>query len=120
MPSFNKIILMGNLTRDPSMKTLPSGTDVVEFCVAVNRKYKDKDETVFFDCELFGKGAATFNQYMKKGRATMIEGRVRQESWEGKDGQKKTRMKVVVENFQFIGGKESDNGSQAAGDDLPF
>lgn len=110
MANFNKVLLMGNLTRDPELKYLQSGQAVVNIGLAVNRKYKNRntqemvEETTFVDIEGWGQQAETFSKYMTKGRPVFIEGRLRLDSWEGKDGQKRSKLRVVMENFQFLGG----------------
>jgi single-strand DNA-binding protein len=111
MPSFNQVLLMGNLTRDPQLKQLPSQTTVAEFGLAVNRKFRtpageDRVDTVFVDCSAFGKLAEVIGQYCRKGRAIFIDGRLRHEAWEDKQGGKHSKLSVVVENFQFVGGKD--------------
>ena len=116
MPNFNKTILAGHLTRDPALKNLPNGTPVCEFALAVNDGYKEKKAVYFFDCVLFGKGAEVFNQYMAKGRPVLVEGKLQQRRWEDKQGQKRSKIEVNVREFQFLGGKESDNGDGGAGD----
>jgi len=108
MANYNKVILVGNLTRDPQMSYLPSQTAVVEFGLAVNRRYKtqdgqQRDETCFIDCRAYGKQAETLNQYMSKGRPILVEGRLQFDAWEGKDGVKRNKHRVIVERFQFLG-----------------
>jgi single-strand DNA-binding protein len=108
MANYNKVILMGNLTRDPQMSYLPSKTPVVEFGMAINRKWRgqdgqQRDETCFVDCRAYGRQAEVFNQYMRKGRPVMVDGRLQFSSWESQDGQKRSKLRVVVENFQFLG-----------------
>lgn len=108
MANFNKVILAGNLTRDPQLSYLPSNTPVCEMGIAVNRRYRPqggemKEEVNFFDLRAYGKQAETLNQYMNKGKPILVEGRLKYDSWEGKDGQKKSRVYVIVENFQFLG-----------------
>ena len=103
----NKAIIYGNLTRDPELKSLPSGSAVASFGVATNRTWKDKDgskkeSTEFHNCVAFGRTAEVIAQYMKKGKPIYIEGRIQTRSWEGKeDGKKQYRTEVVVETFQF-------------------
>lgn len=109
MANFNKVILVGNLTRDPQLSYLPSNTPVCEFGLAINRKWKSpegemREETCFVDCRIFGRRAEVFNQYMSKGNPSLVEGRLRYEQWEGKDGQKRSKLSVVVDNFEFLGG----------------
>jgi single-strand DNA-binding protein len=114
MSSFNKVLLMGNLTRDPEMRYTQSGMAVVKFGLAVNRRYRNRntneqvEETTFVDLEGWGSQAETFNQYMRKGRPVFIEGRLRLDSWEGKDGQKRNKLLVVMENFRFLGSRGGD------------
>jgi len=109
MANYNKVILAGNLTRDPQLSTLPSGTQVVEFGMAINRKWRDqrtnemRDETCFVDLQAYGRQAETLNQYMSKGRPLLVEGRLKFDQWEGKDGTKRSKLRVVVDTFQFLG-----------------
>ncbi len=116
----NKVFLYGNLTRDPELKSLPSGQQVASFGMATNRTYKDKDgqkkETVeFHNIVAFGRLAETIGQYMKKGRPIFIEGRLQTRSWDDKNsGEKKYRTEVIVDNFQF---GASAPGSGAGGRD---
>lgn len=134
MANFNKVILAGNLTRDPQLSYLPSGTPVCEIGMAINRRWKaqqtgeTREETTFVDCRAFGRQAETLNQYMQKGRPLMVEGRLKFDSWEGKDGQKRSKITVVVENFQFLGsapgggaggggGRGSSNAGYGGGQD---
>ena len=108
----NKAFLFGNLTRDPELKSLPSGIKVVSFGIATNRTWKDKngvkqDSTTFHNIVSFGKQAEIMAQYLKKGRGVFIEGRIENRSWDDKnDGSKKYRSEIVVENFQFGPGGE--------------
>src|SRR5215211_6910272 len=121
MASFNKVLLMGNLTRDPQLKYLPSQTAVVEFGVACNRRFKtangeDKEEVTFVDCTSFGKQAEVINQYFTKGKPIFIEGRLKYDSWEDKQGGgKRSKITVVVENFQFVGGRDGGGGGPGGG-----
>ena len=121
MASFNKVMLMGNLTRDPQLKYLPSQTAVVEFGIACNRKFKaadgsDREEVTFVDCSSFGKQAEVINQYFTKGKPIFIEGRLKFDSWEDKQGGgKRSKLTVVIENFQFIGGRDGGGGSGGGG-----
>jgi single-strand DNA-binding protein len=117
MANVNKVILIGNLTRDPQLKYLPSQTAVVEFGLATNRKFKaangeDREEVCFVDCSAFGKTAEVINQYCQKGRPLFIEGRLKFDSWEDKQGGgKRSKLTVVVENFQFLGSREGGGGA---------
>lgn len=102
----NKVFLYGNLTRDPELKALPSGTQVVSFGMATNRTYKDKDgkkqeQADFHNIVAFGRTAEVMSQYLSKGRPVFVEGRIQTRSWDGKDGQKQYRTEIVVDNFQF-------------------
>jgi single-strand DNA-binding protein len=111
MPSFNKVVLMGNLTRDPQLKHLPNNLVVAEFGIACNRRYRtaageDKQEVAFVDCTAFGRQAETIGQYCTKGKPIFVEGRLKYDSWEDKSGHgKRSKLTVTVENFQFIGAK---------------
>jgi len=108
MANFNKVLLIGNLTRDPQLSYLPSQTPVVEFGLAVNRKWTAKDgeskeETCFVDCRAFSRLAENINKYMRKGRPIFVEGRLTYETWTAQDGSKRSRHRVMVENCQFLG-----------------
>ena len=107
MASYNKIILVGNLTRDPALSYLPSQTPVCEIGLAVNNKWRDKEgqqreDVCFIDCRCFGKQAETLNQYMSKGRQLLVEGRLELDQWETPDGQKRSKHRVWVQSFQFL------------------
>lgn len=118
MAGFNKVILMGNLTRDPQLKYLPNNTAVCELGLAVNHKWRDRegnqrDEVCFVDLSVFGRQAETINQYMSKGRPVLIEGRLKYDTWTGQDGQKRSKHSVIVDNFRFVGAREG--GGQDSG-----
>jgi single-strand DNA-binding protein len=122
MASFNKVILMGNLTRDPQLRYLPaSNTPVVDFGLAMNRKYRtqsgeEREEVTFVDCSAFAKTAELINQYFTKGKPIFIEGALKYDQWEDKQGGgKRSKLSVRVENFQFIGGRDGGGGGQPAG-----
>jgi len=109
MANFNKVLLMGNLTRDPQLSYTPNQTAVVDFGLAVNRKWKGQDgshreETCFVDCRAFGRQAENINKYLSKGRPVLIEGRLTFDSWTAQDGTKRSRHRVTVETFQFLPG----------------
>jgi single-strand DNA-binding protein len=114
--SYNKVFLMGNLTRDPQVKHLPSQMVVVEFGLAVNRKYRtadgvDKEEVAFVDCTAFGRQAETISQYCTKGKPIFVEGRLKFDTWDDRSGGgKRSKLTVVVENFQFLGRAIEGNG----------
>jgi single-strand DNA-binding protein len=113
--NFNKVILAGNLTRDPQLSYLPSNTPVCEFGLAINRKWRSqtgemRDETCFVDMRAYGRSAETLSQYMSKGKPLLVEGRLKFDQWEGKDGQKRSKLYVVVENFQFLGAPGGGQG----------
>jgi single-strand DNA-binding protein len=108
---FNKVVLMGNLTRDPELRSTPSGQQVASFSLAINRSWKnasgEQQEAVdYIDCNAWGKPAEIITQYMHKGSAILISGRLQQRSWE-QEGQKRSKVEVVVEDFNFVGGGDS-------------
>jgi single-strand DNA-binding protein len=105
--SLNRVMLAGNLTRDPQVRFLASEKAVAEFGLAINRRFKDKDgqnkeEVTFVDVETWGRTAELVGQYLTKGRACYIEGRLKFDSWEDKEGQKRSKLKVVADNVQFL------------------
>ena len=115
---FNKVVLMGNLTRDPELRTIPSGQNVASFSLAVNRSWKnasgEQQEAVdYIDCNIWGKPAEIITQYMKKGSAILVSGRLQQRTWE-QEGQKRSKVEVVVEDFNFVGGGTSDGGGSGS------
>jgi single-strand DNA-binding protein len=115
MANLNKVMLIGNLTRDPDLKYTPGNQAVCEIGLAVNRKYRtkegeDREETTFVDCEAWGKQAEVLKQYMTKGKPLFIEGRLKLDTWEDKDGGKRSKMRVVIENFQFLGAAGGGGG----------
>lgn len=110
----NKVLLYGNMTKDPEVRALPSGIKVASFSLATNRTYKDKngvkqEKTDFHNVVVFGKQAELIEQYMKKGNPLFVEGRIETRSWDGADGKKNYRTEIIVENFQF-GPKASGMG----------
>ena len=116
MANLNKVMLMGNLTRDIELKVLPQGNQTVgNFGIAMNRKFKstsgeEREEVTFVDCEAWGRTAEIMKQYLSKGRPVFIEGRLKLDQWEDKEGKKQSRLRVVVENFQFIGAPAGAGG----------
>ncbi len=119
----NKAMVFGNLTRDPELRSLPSGMNVASFSVATNRVYKDRDgkkqeQADFHNVVVFGRQADTVSQYLKKGSSVFVEGRMQTRSWEGKDGEKKYRTEIVADRVQFgPKGSGSRSGGAQAGDD---
>lgn len=115
MASYNKVILMGNLTRDPELKYLPSGTAMAKFGIAVNRVWTDrqsgekKEEVCFVDITAWGRQAETCNEYLQRGRPVFIEGRLNFNSWETEDGQKRSKLDVVAERIQFLGSRQDSD-----------
>lgn len=115
MANFNKVMLIGNLTRDPQLSYTPNQTAVVDFGLAINRRWtgqdgNQRDETCFVDCRMFGKRAEVVNKYCKKGNPLFVEGRLTFDSWEAQDGSKRSKLRVTVENFEFLGGGGSAGG----------
>ena len=102
----NKVFLIGNLTREPELRHTPNGTAVADIGLAVNRKWKGEEETLFVDCVAWAKAAEIIVEYMHKGSPIFIEGRLTLDEWQGKDGTKRSKMRVVVENFQFLGSRD--------------
>ena len=132
MVTFNRVILAGNLVRDPETRFLPSGVAVTSFSIAVNRRYKSnnevKEEVSFFDISVFGKTGENCAEYLSKGRPVLVEGRLRQRRWEA-DGVKRSKIEVVADNVQFLGGPRGASAEPSApsapapesqDDDIPF
>ena len=117
--NFNKVMLMGRVPRDPDLRYTPQGVPVSDLGLAVNREYTSgnerRKETVFIDVTLWRRQAEVCCQYMKKGSPIFIEGRLSMDTWDGQDGQKRTKYRVVAENFQFIGGREGGGGGGDGG-----
>ena len=135
MATYNKVLLMGNLTRDPELKQTPSNQSVAQIGLALNRKFKDREgnmreETTYVDCEAWGRTAEVMAQYLSKGKPVFVEGRLKLDQWQDKDGNNRSKLKVVIESFQFIdskGGQSSTPPDQAQtpqtappADDIPF
>jgi len=114
MASFNKVILMGNLTRDPEVRFTPNGSPVCHFGLAVNRRYKTqegdwREETTFVDLTMWGKRGEAFAKYHTKGKAAFIEGELRLDTWEDKNGGgKRSKLYVVANNWEFVDGRGGD------------
>ncbi len=121
MASYNKVILVGNLTRDPEVKYTPKGTAITDIGLAVNRNYSTesgerREETTFVDVTLWGRTAEIVGEYCKKGRPLLVEGRLQLDTWDDKaTGQKRSKLKVVGENIQLLGGREGGPGGGGGG-----
>jgi single-strand DNA-binding protein len=121
MANFNKVILAGNLTRDPALRYTPKGTAIAEIGLAINRKWKSetgeaKEEVTFVDVAAYGRTAEVIGQYLKKGRPIMIEGRLKLDQWDDKTtGAKRSKLRVVCESFEFLdsGNRDSEGGAPA-------
>ena len=142
MANYNKVLLMGNLTRDPQLSYTPNQTAVVDFGLATNRRWTAQDgnqreETCFIDCRAFGRQAENMNKYLSKGRLVFIEGRLTFDTWTAQDGTKRSRHRVTVENCQFMPGQgqgsagggqataqntgaDYESNPQKSDDDIPF
>ncbi len=124
MASYNRIVLVGNLTRDPELSYTPANTAVCKFGIATNRKWKDREggereEVCFVDCVLFARSAETFNQYMSKGRQVLVEGRLTFDQWTTPEGVKRSKHVVTVENFTFLGGGRGSEGDHGGRNQAP-
>lgn len=122
MASYNKVLLMGNLTRDIEVRSLPSGQQVGNVGLAVNRRWRDttsgemREEVTFVDCEAWGKTAEVMAKFLSKGRPVFIEGRLKLDTWQDKnDGTNKSKLKVVVESFEFVDSKGGEGGGGQGG-----
>ncbi|HJO95073.1 MAG TPA: single-stranded DNA-binding protein [Victivallales bacterium] len=113
MASFNKVMLMGNLTRDPELRYTPSGSAVCDFSIAINRKYstggQEKEEVCFVDIVVWAKQAESCGKYLQKGSAVFVEGRLRNDNWEDKDGRKRSRLRITAERVQFLSSSRNDD-----------
>lgn len=120
MANFNKVILMGNLTRDIELRHTQGGMAVAKFGMAINRKTSSqsgeaRESTCFVDCTAFGKSAELLQQYVRKGSPLFVDGRLEFSTWEAKDGGKRSKLEVIVENFQFMGGGNREGGGGGGG-----
>jgi single-strand DNA-binding protein len=120
MASYNKVLLMGNLTRDVELRQIPSGQSVAKIGLAVNRRWRDangedREEVTYVDCEAWGKQAEVMAKYLAKGRPVFVEGRLKLDQWEDKEGNKQSKMRVVVEAFQFIDSRSGGGGGGGEG-----
>lgn len=125
--SLNKVLLMGNLTRDPELRYIPSGQPVTSFSIAVNRVYlsqtgEKKEEVSFIRCVVWGKRAEVCNEYLKKGSPVFVEGRLQSRSWDAQDGTKRSTIEVIAQNVQFLnkGTGRGQESSQEIPDDSVF
>lgn len=125
MPNLNKVMLIGNLTRDPEVRYTPKGSAVTDIGMAINRNYtlddgERREETTFVDVTFWGRQAEVIGEYMKKGRPMYVEGRLQLDQWEDKtSGQQRSRLKVIGENFQFLGGRDDQGGGGQRGGGPP-
>lgn len=123
MPNYNKVLLMGNITRDIELKHTASNQAVATIGLAVNRRYKtkegeDREDVTFVDCEAWGRTAEVIHQYFGKGKPIFVEGRLKLDQWEDKDGKKQSKLRVVIEGFEFVesrGGGEGGGGGGGGG-----
>ncbi len=121
MTNFNRVILAGNMTRDPELASTPSGASVCKFGLAVNRTWNDRqtnerrEESTFVDCTAWARQAEVINQYFSKGKPILVEGRLAFDSWTSPEGQKRSKLYVVVEKFEFVGGGGGAGGGGAGG-----
>jgi single-strand DNA-binding protein len=121
MPNLNKVQLMGNITRDPEVRYTPKGTAVTDISLAINRNFSGDDgerreETTFVEITFWGRQAEIIGEWMKKGRPIYVEGRLQLDSWEDKtSGQQRSRLKVIGEKFEFLGGRDDTGGSSSGG-----
>jgi single-strand DNA-binding protein len=133
MVSFNKVILMGNLTKDPEVRYTPNGVAVANFRIAVNNRYKQgeetKDDVCFIDIVVFGKQAENSGQYLSKGQGVIVDGRLQERRWETDEGQKRSKYEVVAQSVRFLPrkqepsephGKGETMGQDEGGDEVPF
>ena len=124
MANLNKVLLLGNVTRDPEVRYTPKGSAVCDLGVAVNRAYttdsgEKREEVTFVDVTLWGRTAEVASEYLKKGRPVFVEGRLQMDTWDDKQsGQKRTRLRVVAENMQLLGGRSS-GGAEPIGESRP-
>lgn len=117
--NLNKVFLMGNLTRDVELKKTPSNMSVANVGLAVNRQYRvndeNREETTFVDCEAWGRTAEVMGQYLRKGRPVFVEGRLKLDQWQDRDGNNRSKLKVVIDNFQFVDSRSGDGGGGGGG-----
>jgi single-strand DNA-binding protein len=119
MASYNRVVIMGNLTRDPEVRFTPSGTAVCDIGLAINEKFKDQESTTFVDVTLWGRTAEVAGEYLNKGAPVLVEGRLKTDTWETQDGQKRSKLKVVGETMQMLGSKRDGGGRSRQQDSQP-
>jgi len=124
VPNLNKVFLMGNITRDPELRYTPSGTAVADFGLAVNRRWtggngERKEETLFVDVTVWSRSAEMVSEYCRKGDPIFVEGRLQLDTWDGPDGQKRSRLRVVAENFQFLTPRGARGATQSGEEGPP-
>lgn len=124
MASYNKVLLMGNLTRDIELRHTNSNLAVANMGLAVNRRYKtaqgeEREEVAFIDCEAWGNTAEIMAKYLVKGKPVFVEGRLKLDQWQDKDGNKQSKLRVVIENFQFIDSRAGEGGGRTGAPDSP-
>ena len=126
--SYNRVVFMGNLTRDPEQREMPSGIKVATFGIAVNERWTGKDgerreDVMFLDVDAFGHQSEVVMQYFNKGKPILVEGKLKYRTWEGDDGSRNSKHSMVLDRFSFVGNRGDDN-EQSAGpvtdDDIPF
>ncbi len=120
---YNKVIVIGNLTRDPEVRYTPQGTSVANFSLAVNRRYRtgdeNREEVSYFDVVVFGKQAEVCGQYLNKGSMVLVDGRLQQRRWEGDDGKKRSKVEIVGENVRFMPRRSGESGGSGTADVVP-
>ena len=125
MSSYNRVVFMGNLTRDPEQREMPSGMKVSTFGIAVNERWTGKDgekreDVLFLDVDAFGNQGEVIMQYFNKGKPILVEGKLKYRTWESDDGGKRSKHSMVLDRFSFVGDRGSDNGAATTDDDIPF
>ena len=125
MSSYNRVVFMGNLTRDPEQREMPSGMKVSTFGIAVNERWTGKDgekreDVLFLDVDVFGSQGEVIMQYFNKGKPILVEGKLKYRTWESDDGSKRSKHSMVLDRFSFVGDRGSDNGAATTDDDIPF
>ena len=115
MPNYNRVTLVGHLTRDPELRYIPSGTPVCDFGLAVNSGYGDNEEVCFIDITTWSKTAENCAKYLAKGQAVLVDGRIKYDIWETDEGQKRSKHSVTARQVVFLGGKKQDGD-----DNIPF